>query len=218
VALGHIHRSYPTDEGKRVWYSGSPIPISLPEAATRRRVLQVDVGGPAVVGSHTDGGPQSDAPHAEANPTAAPPAVTPIEIPLGRQLLKLEGDADDLPAAIRALTWAEPLPPLLYLQAHADELPSDFASRVQEATASHPEGARPAIVETRQIRVTPLARIEPEDVPHLEDLEPSDVFATLVRGSGAQLDDPLKTAFGQLLGMTDDDLQAEVTRLEEERP
>jgi exonuclease SbcD len=218
VALGHIHRSYPTDDQKRVWYSGSPIPISLPEAQTRRRVLQVDLGPQAEVAPHADGSPQSHAPRAEAPNAEAPAAVTPIDIPLGRQLLKLEGDADDLPAAIRALKWSEPLPPLLYLHARADELPSDFASRVLDATASHPEGARPAIAETRQIRVTPLARMEPEEVPQLEDLEPGEVFATLVRGTGAQLDDPLKAAFGHLLGMTDDDLQAEVTRLEEERP
>jgi hypothetical protein len=182
-------------------------------------VLRVDVGTQVDAGTRVDVGPQADLGLLVDAPNAvAPAAVTPIEIPLGRQLLKLEGTAEELPATIRSLTWAEPLPPLLYLHVRADELPSDFSSRVQEATTSHPEGARPSVVETRQIRLTPLARIEPEDVPHLEDLEPGEVFATLVRGSGAHLDDPLKTAFGQLLGMTDDDLQAEVTRLEEERP
>jgi exonuclease SbcD len=193
VALGHIHRSYPPDDRKRVWYSGSPIPISLPEAATPRRVLQVEI----------------------PRDPGQPAEVTPVDIPTSRRLLKLEADAADLPGKIRGLTWEEPLPPLLFLHARADALPGDFSTRVREAVASHPEGARPAVVETRQLRVTPLERLEPEEVQDLEELEPVEVFETLVRGSGLDLDEPLAAAFREVLGMTEDDVEDRVRRLEE---
>lgn len=129
-------------------------------------------------------------------------------------MLKIDAPADEIPDRIRGLTWDEPLPPLLHLHARADELPADFGARVREALDTHPGDTRPEVVENRQFRVTPLPDAEPEEVRPLEELEPADVFARLVRGSGADLDDALLGAFGRILAMTDDDLEAEVRRLE----
>ncbi len=42
VALGHLHKGQELGTGR--WYSGSPIPLSLPERAYRHQVLMVDLG------------------------------------------------------------------------------------------------------------------------------------------------------------------------------
>lgn len=189
VALGHIHRSYPVGGNRRVWYSGSPIAFSLPEAGTPRRVLQVEL---------------------DPEPTGTA-RVEPVEVPAVRALLELREAPDALIERIRTLTWSDPQPPLLFCRVVADAYPADLSTRVHEALATHPEDRRPVLAELRQERSTPIAPHEEEaPLPALSDLSPSDVFATLCQSRGLREDDPVFSAFAQLHSARPGDFDAMV--------
>lgn len=183
LALGHIHRCYPVDEARRAWYSGSPIPLALPEAKTARNVLLVDILDEDQI-----------------------PTVTRLAVPGFRALEELRGSPDELLAALPALRWDQPLPPLLFLRVVADLMPSGLSARLHEALAAHPEDARPAVVELRQERATPLPADEEPSLPALEALQPAEVFATLLRARGVHDTAALESAFAQLLSASDEDL------------
>ena len=126
VALGHIHRSYPVAD-RRAWYSGSPIAMSLPEAATTRRVLVVEL---------------ADQPDGTA-------AVQKVDVPAFRRLLKLQGTPDDLVAQVGAVPADDELPPLLFCHVEGPTFPVDLSGRIQDALAPIDEAHRPALVELR---------------------------------------------------------------------
>ena len=187
TALGHIHRAYPVDEARRIWYSGSPVAFSLPEAAVGRRVLLVDL---------------------DPDPAEAP-VVTPLAVPTPRGLREVRGAPGELLDALRDLTWEEPLPPLVFARVVADELPPGLPSSIHEALETFAEGARPTLVELRQERATPLGTSEgEEELPPLGDLRPHEVFRRLCEARGRSDLEALDTAFGTLSCTSDEDFQA----------
>ncbi len=187
TALGHIHRSYPVDPERRVWYCGSPVAFSLPEGKTPRKVLQVDVN---------------------ADPEGAP-EVTPLTVPPPRALRELRGTPDALLAEVRSLSWEEPLPPLLFCRVVADTMPTGLPQSIHEALQTFDEGQRPCQVELRQERATPLAFDAAQHVrPALGDLRPAEVFRTLCEARGRDDIEALDAAFGTLAGASDDAFQA----------
>ena len=96
VALGHIHRSFPVDPARRVWYSGTPVQVSADEDADGRRVLLVDIP--------------------DAASEAREPTVEALRVPTTRRLVKLRGDLDTVSERMRTLTWTESeLPPSLFV-------------------------------------------------------------------------------------------------------
>jgi hypothetical protein len=193
AALGHIHRSYPVGASRRIWYSGSPVAFSLAEGKTPRKVLQVDL---------------------DANPAGAA-AVEAVAVPAARALVELRDAPDALLARIRALTWGEALPPLLFCRAVTDDLPPDLPSRLHEALGAHPEAARPALAELRQERATPLPADEGDDArpPDLGDLQPTEVFRALCRSRGLADTAALESAFSSLQSATQDDFDAMLQRV-----
>lgn len=192
VALGHIHRCRPTDESRRVWYSGTPVATSLNEASSRR-VLLVDLD--------EDTGAVSD--------------LRPVEVPAPRALLEIEGAPDTLVERVGALRWDQPLPPLLFLRAVTDRMPSDLQTRLQDALAAHPEDARPAVVELRQLRETELPDTGGTVATGLDSLTPAQVFQALLSARGLAEAEELVSAFSELRSMTDDDVQAACDRITE---
>jgi DNA repair protein SbcD/Mre11 len=187
TALGHIHRCYPVDAGRRAWYSGSPIAFSLPEGRTARRVLRVDL---------------SDDPQGT-------PDITRLDVPAARALVELREAPDDLVARVQGLQWSEPLPPLLFCRAVTDALPSDLSGRLHDALAAHPEDRRPVLAELRQERATPLAGLD-EDAPalRLDELRPEQVFDTLLKSQGLSGDDGLRAAFARIASAAPSDFDA----------
>jgi exonuclease SbcD len=187
VALGHIHRCYPIGGGRRVWYSGSPVAFSLPEARTPRRVLRVDL---------------------DPDPAGAP-TVEKLDVPAVRALLELRAEPESLVDTVRTLTWPEPEPPLLFCRAVGDTLPADLPNRLHEALAAHPDDRRPVLAELRQERSTPIeAHADDAPLPALADLTPADVFATLCQSRGIPQDDPVFAAFAQLSSARPGDFDA----------
>lgn len=192
VALGHIHRSYPADEARRVWYCGTPLATSLPEGKSPRKVLRVDL----------------------SNEPAGMPTVTPLVVPGPRALLELEAPPDELLHRVRRLSWEEPLPPLLYIRVRTDALPSDFSDLLNEAIGSHPEGARPVWVELRHLRETPIELVEEVDPRTLEELTPSEVFSALLQAAGRPNDVGLTAAFSELMNASEEDMSIRLRAIE----
>lgn len=190
VALGHIHRPYPV-AGGRAWYSGSPVALTLPEAAVPRRILRVDLAAD---------------PEGRAE-------VAPLLVPAFRALRTLEASPDGLLAQVCALAWEDPLPPLLYGRALSDGHDPLLHGRLLEALAIFPDDRRPALVELREILAgQPQEPAEASPVD-LRELSPEEVFATLCRARGIGDTEALTAAFTALLGAgesTAEDLFAQI--------
>ncbi len=193
VALGHIHRPYPVVD-QRAWYSGSPVALSLPEAATGRRVLCVDLDSdPAGVAS-----------------------VSPVEVPRFRRLVELQAPPDQLVERVGALQWDEPLPPLLYCRVVSDQYEPLLPKRLHEALRGFDEGKRPAIVEVRGVRATPLEQAEDADPVSLATLTPEEVFAELCQAKGISEPAPLASAFASIARIPPEDFDAMLREIREE--
>lgn len=126
VALGHIHRSFAVGSD-RVWYSGTPMAVSIDEPWDTRRVLLVEV-------------------------TAEGTSVQPLMVPAARRLLRLQGSLAEVLVQITALAWEEAeLPPYVVAEVSVAEQDFALASRLG---AAMPElyGRRAVLVDTRIFR------------------------------------------------------------------
>ena len=176
VALGHIHRGLSVTE--RVWYSGSPIAMSIDEPSRSRRVLLIDVDADSL-------------------------NVTPVLVPGTRRLLRLRGSADAVRAELAALTWPEDeLPP--YVAAEVSVAAQDFQVRARLDEAIPSVGGRPAVLVDVQLH---LVRAEGpatalERLPMGEAVTPDVAFRFawgLAHGEGAVPPDPVLARFQSLL-------------------
>ncbi len=178
TALGHIHRPLPV-LGDRAWYSGSPVALSLPEAAIGRRVLCVDLD------------PEPD----------GQPKVQPVPVPSFRGLVELQAPPDELLEQVRALQWSEPLPPLLYCRVVSDDYEPGLERRLGEVLPGDEQRGHAKIAELRGVRATPLARGEVHEPVNLSQLQPAEVFATLCQARGQPLTPELQAAFASIVGI-----------------
>lgn len=183
AALGHIHRSYPVDEQRKFWYSGSPIAFSLPEARAPRRVLMVEV--------HPD--------------PAGLPEVRPLEVPVARRLIEVVAPASEVCARVQALTWEEPLPPLLFVRAVAEAHDPQLARRLQEALEAMPEARRPFLVDLRETRPGEALVSLEGPPPDLSASTPLEVFRRLCASRGEGAIDEVASAFQSLQSLGEDD-------------
>ena len=164
AALGHIHRAYPVADSV-ARYCGSPVPYSLTEMSTHRRVLLVDVDPVGAVD------------------------VQGLEVPRQRDLLQLVGSPDEVLDQLRDLRWDTPLPPLVHVRVVVPLAEPGLLNRLHEAAATHPLGARPVLVEVQQ-RAPEADLQHPSAVPPpLESLRPEQVFALICDGRGLQGED-----------------------------
>lgn len=182
VALGHIHRSFPVDSDRRVWYSGTPVQVSADESAEGRRVLLVDV---------------ADAP-------AGALRVTPIPVPLTRRLIKVRGDLDAVEEWLRHLTWPdEELPPSLFVDVAVTGPTLRLSETVRELLPSG-AGGRATLdqLRTSVARVPGAAFAGLESLPMGEAITPEQAFRFAWRaryGDGAEPPEPVLQRLGRLI-------------------
>jgi exonuclease SbcD len=134
VALGHIHRGFAVDAGRRVWYSGTPMQVSRTEAANARRVLVVDT---------------------EARTESGALVVEAVAVPVTRRLVHVTGTFDEVEERLKALTWdANERPPLVSAEAVRDRYMSGAERFLREAALAN--SAHPVdLVEARVVVQSP---------------------------------------------------------------
>jgi len=183
TALGHIHRCYPV-HGDSAWYSGTPVPYSLPEMAVPRRVLLVNLS-PELV-------------------------VQPVDVPRVRDLVKLSGSPEEVVHQLESLRWSTPLPPLVYVWVCSKLADPGLQNRLHKAVESHPEGCRPALIDIKQLTDPVEDKLMELNTPRLDQLRPEDVFGLMCDASGLDgaLREGLESAFGSLASATDDTFEA----------
>ncbi len=164
TALGHVHRAYPI-AGTSARYCGSPIPYSLSEMQLPRRVVLVDLL-------------EGDGLGVEA-----------IEVPRSRDLVQLVGAPEDVLAELVALTWSTRLPPLVHVLVHSAMAEPGLNNRVHEALDSHPKGARPVLVEVRQLAPPGQLSGPGAAAPSLDALVPEGVFGLMCDAGQLTRDD-----------------------------
>lgn len=189
VALGHIHRAFAVIEG-RAWYCGSPIPMNITEAQSRRRVLEVEV------------------------PHTGDVTITPHLVPQVRELFRVEGSPELVEEELGIIASEAPLPPLVRVRVRLPNPDPDLPRRLHAVLDAHPPERRPILIEIRQL-VDVDEHVEQEAPPNLEDLDEREVFDKLLSARQATDRDALLEAFDQLVSAPVDalhDLIAEVTR------
>jgi exonuclease SbcD len=160
TALGHIHRSFPVQKDRGIWYSGTPVPYSLKESESQRVVLSVTLG-------------------AELDVKALP-------VPLRRTLVEVRGTRDVVVERLRSLQWEEDLPPLVHVFVETDHVEVSLTHSLHEALLEHPESARPALVEVKQGRSTEAIEAELSETQsfNLAELTTTEVFQLLCQSEG----------------------------------
>lgn len=174
VALGHIHRSYRVGES-RAYYSGSPIPLTLREAATPRRVRLVDTA---------------------ARPEDAA-SVRTLDVPRARAIVELSGTPKEVEAKLSTLSATEPLPPIVYARVEVERFQAGIEEDLRKVVLARGEHA-PILVQVRQ--ELPKAEFTP-DLPvtsPLKDLTAEDVFRRLCQERQVPLNEELLNAFRSL--------------------
>ncbi|NCG18712.1 MAG: exonuclease subunit SbcD [Rhodobacterales bacterium] len=163
TALGHIHRCFPADYKANAWYSGSPLAYSLTEMDVLRRVLVVDLADEV--------------------------SVAQVEVPRGRDLLRMTGTADAVIAELQALTWTTRLPPLVHVRIVTQMAEPGLVRRLYEALSEHPPLTRPILVEVHQRS----ERVESDATPvahrALDTLKVEDVFGLMCDAQQLKGDD-----------------------------
>jgi len=177
VALGHIHRGYPVDNG-RVWYSGTPVAVNFAEGASSRKVLLVDLDGDSS------------------------PVVQPLAVPAARRVVELRGDEAAIRAAVLSLPMDGELPPLVSMVVEGstpvlgqrDALRDLLESRFPEAAS------RPVIVSWRDVRPTESDLATDVVRTPLERPSPETVFRQAwIARHGAAPDEEIMAGFSSLL-------------------
>jgi len=238
VALGHIHRSFPVERG-RIWYSGSPIPISLPEMSHPRRVLLVDlpeiqssvapstnetkssaegkltrISGDQIPPLLVGGGKTRHVPKARGTGEQVEIQVQPLNIPVARSLLELSGDEEEVLSELNSLTWQSKLAPYLYLKIFVTEAQPQLLARVREALDRFHEDKRPLLVELRELSQVHHAALEDKPVVPLEELTVHDVFSRLCEQREEPARPALLSAFNFLASVDPEVLQEKLDDME----
>ncbi len=208
VALGHLHRCFQVGKSA-AWYSGSPIPLRRHEMKERRHVLLVDTAAPRVADSTqsamalsasvSPSEPDADASHAgdKARRDGGHQAqVTKLKVPTFRQLVTLQGDANDVARELVGFSSSEPLPALLFAEVEVETYEAQLSGRLELALTDRPSDATPLhLASVRQLVPSGKRAVDVEEAPALKDLSIEDVFVRLCRARGAELDEPLLAAF-----------------------
>jgi DNA repair protein SbcD/Mre11 len=189
VALGHVHRAYPAG-GSSVWYSGTPVAVSMTEGATPRYVRVVEFQRNAL--QEEDGW--------EGTPGGAMRQES-IAVPCWRTLLAVSGTESEVLAEIRSAKWEGDLEPLLRAEILVESRDVGLEERLRNAVAALPE-PRPRIVAVHQRRIAPANAPTDATPPELHQLSPDEVFAALHRARlGGEPTEELMMAFRELQGL-----------------
>jgi len=164
VALGHLHQMC----GPRLdqtWYSGSPIPINITEAATSCYVMKVVLGGP----------PPKNEDYSALRHGAY---LSRVKLPTWRQLMRVEGSLEALVVALKKLAWKEPLPPLVYPVIEVERYQPGIEAELHKALKDFPAKERPRLVRCQQNASISAeeALLHKQETPPLKELTPEEVF------------------------------------------
>ncbi|MCH2108240.1 MAG: exonuclease subunit SbcD [Polyangiaceae bacterium] len=185
VALGHIHRCYPVERA-RVWYSGSPLPMSFPEGARPRHVLLVD-----------------------NIKKGSEPSIEMVTVPVQRRLLTFKGALPAIQeeiAKLRIVTGE--LPALLSLEVGVEGAEPLLFQRLQELVLSiAPEGEF-LLVELKEYLLTQHEFSQESKVLHLEEMALMDVFAELCEARGEAETQELNHALQMLQNLPEPEFES----------
>jgi DNA repair protein SbcD/Mre11 len=151
IALGHIHRPQKVGGSEHIRYCGSPIPLSFDELRQQKEVLLVDLDASGLT------------------------AVIPLPVPRFQPLASLEGNLNELAAAMTtaATAGSDALPVWLEVTVRADDYLADLPARIQALA----EGLPVEILRIRRERGNQAAVLGAQSDETLAELSPYDVFA-----------------------------------------
>lgn len=155
TALGHIHRQHRVGNNP-VWYSGSPVPISVVESRSPRFILEVEIDG-------------------------SKPVVTPRRVPCWRDVFELVGYESEIIDLLQSLTWSSELAPYLYMERLVDQPTQAGVDRFQSFLEREFPEPRPRIVAFKKTLTDIIVQPEVQDRPQLESLSPEDVFELMFK-------------------------------------
>ncbi len=150
AALGHIHRQHRVGNNP-VWYSGSPVPISVVESRSPRFILEIEFED-------------------------MKPTITPRRVPCWREVFELVGYENEIVDLLQTLTWSSELAPYLYMERLVDQPTQAGVDRFQTFLEQQFPEPRPRIVAFKKTLTHLIEQPEVEERPQLESLAPEDIF------------------------------------------
>ena len=161
VALGHIHRGYPV-LGQRVWYSGTPVPVSVKEGMTPRMVRVLELQAT-----------ESDTTHTLLQRN--------VEVPRWRDIRRITGTREEVMRALKALPLGTTLRPLYHLEVRVEDYDPGLPDALGQIVADRwGASAEPPQLKVTQHRETTLQDIgsgtAAEALRSLDEYTPDEVF------------------------------------------
>lgn len=179
LALGHLHRPQIISKNPLTIYSGSPIPLSFSEIMYSKRVNLVKTGFPEI-------------------------EIQPVEVPLFRKLVKIEGTMQEIKARLHELQQHGNLPVWIDLQVVEEETDPLLLRLFDDFNEdfNHDHSEKQIIKHTIRFlsRLTEGSGMANEERT-LNDLGEKQVFEKLLQQQGITDSADLLQSFGELLEM-----------------
>lgn len=182
LALGHLHVPQKVNGSEIMRYSGSPLPMGFGEARQQKQVCEIEFQGTSAF-------------------------VQALEVPVFRNLRRLQGNWDDIAGGLKELA-ASGTPWWLEVVYEGDELMGDLRERLESAVS----GTLLDILRIKNNRLIERVLGQMHEEESLDDVNVNEVFDRLLCGyevPEAQRPELLRTYRETLSSLYEDDLQAE---------
>lgn len=161
VALGHLHRPQRVGGTEHIRYSGAPIPLSFSETEHPQQVVLLTFDGPQM------------------------PTIEPLDVPCARRLVRFRGSLDAVLLELAAFdndTYA--LPAWADVQFESADTTAACFDRLKGIADGVRDRVRvlgvPRHLRPGTVDATDAVLEEAEPTPHLDTLQPADVFDRLL--------------------------------------
>ena len=155
VALGHIHRSFPVDDGRRVWYSGTPVQVGVNEPAEHRNVLIFEISGDGRLGE-----------------------IERVKVPVTRRLVSITGSFDEVVERLRKLTWPDTeLPPYVVVDARLEAVDLGAPAKLRALAPKGSNGSAMLVQVNTSVGTKATGSVHAGvGRPHLDEVTPEAAF------------------------------------------
>jgi DNA repair protein SbcD/Mre11 len=173
VALGHIHKPQEIDKQKRIFYSGSPYPLSFSERGQKKSVRIIDLDEKQL-------------------------SSRVIEIPEFRELRRFTGTLADIRKALDSYSSALPLKTLAELEITEELMDSSILALKEQLIAEINERSDIQVVFSRvDFKNQPVLEIQV--IEREQDLSPGKIFKDLIKEYNEDQQNELLAAFYEIL-------------------
>lgn len=172
VALGHIHH-FQTIENNRIYYSGSPLPLSFAERRDTKKLLLIDINEKEKI-------------------------ITPVDVPVFRNLISISGTFSKVREKLNTHEQKTQLKDWIEIEVEEDHYDPVIDSALEQLVTQKNDAEILKYKATYKDKITGADHLFAPSIT-LEDLDAVDVFEKLLEKEQIFNNDELKLSFNELV-------------------